>query len=995
MKMKNANKIVLILFFSLITNIQNINAQAIAFDWAKQISGSTDEIGRSVAVDASGNVYSTGTFQGTVDFDPGASTFNLSSAGGTDVYILKLNASGNFVWAKRIGTTTNENAYSIALDASDNIHIVGDFMLTVDFDPNAGVSNVSYVGQSDVFILKLDGSGNYLWAKSFGSTNFDFGYSIAVDGSGIVYTTGSFQLTVDFDPGAGVSNLSAVSSDIFISKLDVSGNFVWAKKMGGNNVDAGRSIKVDASGNVYSTGEFEVTADFDPSAASFTLTSAGAKDIFISKLNSLGNFVWVKQMAGGTLNDVGNSIWLNSAGSEIITTGYFQNTVDFDPGVGISNLTSLGTGDVFVSKLDASGNFLFAKQLGGSGNEVGTQIIQDPSGNIFCIGYFTGIGDFDPGATTFNLSSSGTNDIFISKLNTLGNFSWAGKMGGPNDELGYSITADASGNIFSTGSFQSTADFDPGASIFNLSFNGGYNIYVNKLGPCITPTAPVNSTPITNQSICNNNSTSLFATGSGSINWYTSATGGSSIGTGTSFTTASLSVGTYTFYAEALTCAPSVSRTAVTVTVYANPTITVNSGTICSGKVFTINPSGAVSYTYSSGSNTVSPLSNSSFTIIGTSAQGCSNTALSSVTVNTTPTITVNSGTLCSGKVFTINPTGATSYTYSSGSNTVSPLSNSSYTIIGASAQGCTNTAISNLTVNTTPTINVSGGSVCPGGSFTFNPSGANTYTYSNGQVVTPVSTTNYTISGSSAQGCTATPVVATVIYTNNLTVSISGSNTVCSGQPLTLTANGASSYTWNTGSTASIITPSPTSNTTYSVVGSSGTCSNNAIVSVTVNANPTVTTVSNNSLICLGQSASLTANGASSYVWNPSGSGATIVITPTVTSSYTVTGTDGNGCSNVAVVIQNVSLCTDLNMVSKTNEDILRIYPNPANNEATIDLNSDAELLIVNVFGQILMKQNYLAGQQKIDLKNYANGIYFIYVKQNSKYQTIKLIKE
>ncbi|MBL7912358.1 MAG: SBBP repeat-containing protein [Bacteroidia bacterium] len=980
MKIKITKKKFLTLIVCLMFSVQFINAQALTFDWAKQIAGSVDEIGRSVAVDASGNVYSTGTFQGTVDFDPGAGTFNLTSAGAKDIFILKLDALGNFVWAKRIGSTSNENAYSLSLDASANIHITGDYTLPVDFDPNVGVATLNYIGQSDVFVLKLDASGNYIWAKGFGGTNFDFAYTVCVDGAGNVYTTGSFQLTVDFDPGAGTSNIaSSGSSDIFISKLDASGNFVWAKKLGGSSADIGRAIKVDGSGNVYTTGEFQGVADFDPNAGVANLTSSGASDIFISKLDVSGNFVWAKQMAGGTLNDVGNSIWLNSTGSEIFTTGYFQNTVDFDPGAGISNLTSFGVEDVFISKLDASGNFLLAKQLGGTGSDIGTQIIHDPSGNIYCIGYFAGTGDFDPGVSSFNLSSSGNNDIFISKLNSTGNYSWAGKFGGPNDELGYSVTADASGNIYSTGSFQSTADFDPGAGVINLSFNGGYNIYVNKLGPCIAPASPTNITPSASLSICANKSTTLSASSSGAVSWFSNATGGASIGTGTNYVTPILSTGTYTYYAEALTCVTSVTRTAVTVTVNPNPTITVNSGTICSGKIFTMTPSGGISYTYSSGSNTVSPLANNSFTVSGSNTFGCVNTAISNVVVNATPTISVNNGTICSGQIFTMVPSGGVSYTYSSGSNTVSALTNSTYTVIGISSQGCTNTAVSNLVVNTTPTLTVNGGAVCPGGSFTFTPSGASTYTFSSGSaVVTPTSTTNYTITGTSAQGCNASQVVATVVYTNNLVITISSSNTVCNGQATTLTGNGASTYSWSTGATTPTISVTPTSNTTYSVIGASGSCSNTAVKSITVNPNPTVTAVSSTSLICVGQTATLTASGANSYVWSPSGSGVTVVISPTVTSTYTVTGADGNGCSNTAIITQSVSLCTNISGKTENNIGSITVYPNPNNGEFTIATIKGVYFLI-NTLGQTVKTVEIKNDSEWIEVNDLSQGIYYI----------------
>ncbi|MCH2046242.1 MAG: SBBP repeat-containing protein, partial [Saprospiraceae bacterium] len=156
----------------------------------------------------------------------------------------------------------------------------------IDFDPGAGTTNLSPVGSSDIFIQKLDASGNFLWAKSFGGSSSDQGNSIAVDAAGNVYTTGSFEDTVDFDPGAGTTNLSAIGgSDIFIQKLDASGNFLWAKSFGGSSSDWGSSIAVDASENVYTTGSFQDTVDFDPGAGTINLISQGSLDIFVHKIN--------------------------------------------------------------------------------------------------------------------------------------------------------------------------------------------------------------------------------------------------------------------------------------------------------------------------------------------------------------------------------------------------------------------------------------------------------------------------------------------------------------------------------------------------------------------------------------------------------------------------------------------------------------------------------------------------------------------------------------
>jgi len=397
------------------------------FVWVKQI-GIPAPFTRvfSIASDPTGNLFIVGQFSGTIDFDPGPAVFNLTPTfGGSATFILKLDTNGNFKWVKTMDVVAgfgHVHGRAICSDNSGNVYTTGFFENTVDFDPNSGISNLT-AASNDLFILKLDSNGNYVWAKGIGSV-FDKteGKAISVDNSGNVYTTGYYSTPTDFDPGTGVFTMNNLdySDDIFVLKLNSSGNFVWAKSMGGSSqYDLAYDITVDGIGNVYTTGVFSGTADFDPGPGISNLTGIGTtnnNNIFISKLDVNGDFVWAKQM-GGSGTDVPKSIRVDGNGN-VYTTGYFQNTVDFDPGPGILNFTSTGPyDDIYIQKLDAAGNLLWAANFDGGNRDRGHDLALDNLGNVYTTGYFRQTIDFNPGFGTNNLTTVGSRDAFVLKVN--------------------------------------------------------------------------------------------------------------------------------------------------------------------------------------------------------------------------------------------------------------------------------------------------------------------------------------------------------------------------------------------------------------------------------------------------------------------------------------------------------------------------------------------------------------------------------------------------
>ena len=434
-----------------IFSVQPAKAGAIEFGSAQSLGGTGFNYGTAIALDTSGNVYATG-FQNY-----------------TNIPLSKLDDNGNFIWSKLIACPSGCRAQKITTDSNGNVYIAGNFWATVDFDPGEGTRNLTSAGSADAFVSKFDRNGNFLWAKSIGGTGDDAGNGVGVDENGNVYLTGNYSGTVDFDPGEGISVLTSpgLYYDVFISKFDGNGNFIWAKGIGGMSDDESFDIAVDGNRSIFVTGMFSLTADFDPGVGNSTLTSTGGNNLFVTKLDSNGNFVWANSGGEATLG-AGIEMALDGSGN-IYVAGYRST--------GLSDYF-----DVAVSKLDGNGNFLWIKNMGGTSPDAGYGIAVDANGSVYTTGEFGGTVDFDPGAETSNLTSAGDNDIFISKLDTNGNFLWAQSLGGISSDTGDGIAVDRNGNLYLTGYYSDTVDFDPGVGINNLtSVEGSRDIFITKL----------------------------------------------------------------------------------------------------------------------------------------------------------------------------------------------------------------------------------------------------------------------------------------------------------------------------------------------------------------------------------------------------------------------------------------------------------------------------------------------------------------------------------
>ena len=457
------------------------NAQAPLWEWAASLGGPSIDNGWSLTTDLQGNIYVTGNFIGPSDFDPGPGVYNLTSQQ-RDIFLCKLNSNGELLWAHNFGSTSNsEYGASVTTDANQNVYITGMFDDYADFDPGPGTNPLT--GNFDPFIVKLDSAGSFIWARQFETFNNapDIGIFIATDASGNVYTIGFFNGTVDFDPGTGIYLLSTPGSwpNTFISKLDNAGNFIWARQLNCTPNQGGeKTAIVDSSGNITITGDFMGTVDFDPGPAISNLTSMVFRDAFVLRIDSAGNFNWVKQLSGN-YSESGFAVAADPSGN-LYVTGAFEDTIDIDPGIAVHNLISEGGKDIFIAKLDANGEFIRGIRIGNTYHDSGFTIATDPNSNFSLAGYFFDTLDFDPGPGVYNLTTSGIWNFYIASYDSSGIFRYAKSLEATSLMHHIGVTCDAFGNSYLMSSYNlDSLAFDNHTIV--KSGTGLYDTFVAKL----------------------------------------------------------------------------------------------------------------------------------------------------------------------------------------------------------------------------------------------------------------------------------------------------------------------------------------------------------------------------------------------------------------------------------------------------------------------------------------------------------------------------------
>jgi len=418
-------------------------SQSTEWLWAKGAGGPNDEMGVSVATDASGNVFVAGYFK-----SPSLTlgSFTLTRTGSCNVFLAKYDAGGNVIWATSAPGTDYDIPFAVATDASGNVLVAGLFSSPVITFGSISLTNA---GIQDAFVAKYDAAGNVMWAKRAGGADWDNARAIAVDGVGNVYLAGSFRSPSITFGSITLTNTVAGIYDAFLVKYDAGGNVLWANAAGGPGNNLPMSLSTDQSGNVFMTGSF--TGSF-MTFGSLTVTNHGLDDLFLAKYDASGNVLWAKS-EGGSLEDNCYAVATDGAGNAYITGMFRSETISIGTIVLMNSAGWYPTTDVFLAKYDGSGNVLWAVGAGGPQNDQAISLATDAGGFVFSTGiFFSDTIHFGP-ATLVNTNDH--SDIFLVTYDPAGNVLWALRAGGTDDENWSSVARDATGNLYMTGIFAS------------------------------------------------------------------------------------------------------------------------------------------------------------------------------------------------------------------------------------------------------------------------------------------------------------------------------------------------------------------------------------------------------------------------------------------------------------------------------------------------------------------------------------------------------------
>ena len=438
------------------------------YNWAKALEGyhtpqwAAYNWGSSIKTDVKGNVFITGTFVRSVDFDPSDKAVDSQACySNLGCYFAKYDSTGIHNWARII---PNAQGNAIFVDDSGYIYVGGTYYDSVDFDPGPARKTLNDNGNANFFVAKYTAAGALKWVRGSGGASLgDAVNGIAVDNQGNVFITGGMHGTVDFNelnPGSTVYTTNVL--DGFVAKYDRNGNYLWSNQINGNDGDVGSDIQLDPAGNVYVCG---YTGGAKFSASSAVVLSLGVEDAFIAKYTSAGGFIWAKTVgSGGT--DLAGKLAIDKGGN-ILLSGNHSGNIIFDPASPIGTIAGNGSAsNAFIAKFTNFGDFIWAKGYGGRSIDRANAVAVDDSSNVYVGGYFADTISFTPGtnyvAHPHPLDIFGSLDMFLLKLKSDGSYVWSKAFGANGGDQIKDIYLDKKYNVHFTGFIARTTAFDAG-----------------------------------------------------------------------------------------------------------------------------------------------------------------------------------------------------------------------------------------------------------------------------------------------------------------------------------------------------------------------------------------------------------------------------------------------------------------------------------------------------------------------------------------------------
>lgn len=993
--------------------------------WATYYGGVDNDQANSCAVDTMGNVFIAGTtnYISTSGIaSPGA--HQVTHGGGIrDAFLVKFNSSGIRQWGTYYGGNGDDYGSSCIADLAGNVYLTGASSSTNSAAiATPGTHLPTYAGNQDAFLVKFNSFGIRQWGTYYGGSDaFDYSNICMFDTIGNVYMCGITSSTAGIATPGAHQIVCAGSMNSFLAKFDqVNGTRIWGTYYGGGCLDRCYGGAISKLGFIYISGQAGNSPSVFASPGCFQpVHGGGTYDAFLAKFNLNGLRIW-GTFYGGTGDESAQKCSVDRRGNVFFTGTTASSGFSTPPAH--QNTFAGGLSDAFLVKFDSLGKREWGTYYGESCDDVGYSCTSDNDNGVYLAGE-TGykVGNSSPYSGTLLATPGSQQPTFGGAYNFSTNAFLAKFYDCQGINLSVSSTSlncynvsNGVATVTATGSSGYTFTWMPTGgnnSTANGLSAGLYTVNVqNSCGIVRSSTVQVLSRPqmtlnvsANSATICPSKSSTLTAIGGGgsgtlTYSWSTNVSGTTTIVSPTTTTTYSAII------TDTLSC---VTTKTIQVTVLSVPSIALNSGTICAGSSFSLGPSGAATYTYLNGASIVSPSVTTTYSVIGTGLNGCSSLtpAISTITVFPKPTLNViGSLSICIGATTTLQATGANNYVWNSTNFTpsivVAPTINTTYTLSGTDNLGCNNIIYPIVVVNSLPLVAISSAtSACIGSTINLNAMGANTYTWSNGSnlgtiAVSPTVNTSYSLTGTDINGCINTSSKYIVVNALPFVFAQCSNTMVCAGTQVTFNGNGANSYAWSGGVTNNTLF-TPSASAVYTVVGTDlNGCQNSGTISILVNPLPVLNVVGNTTM-CVGETVTLTASGGNFYSWSSGNNTPTVVLSPSATTMYSVTGTDLNGCNGILNVSITVNPCVGINEIVQANEYL--VYPNP--NSGTffvsipkLPLNTTIELY--NSLGQKLIEKKLEKENEKINIEEYSDGIYLMFIRSNDVNLRFNIVK-